>query len=158
MEFIAFIIHIAAAVVFSLHAVVSRQRGYWLPALLLVPVLAALIYLLAVVLPELRFDRRVRKLAAARRPRPKSASQEKALFDYSEAPSLENRLRLAATLLDDGYVDQALRHYEECLSGPFGDDPDVRRGAARARQMAGQAVAAASRRSSLGQAVLGQPV
>jgi hypothetical protein len=133
------IVHLTAAVFLSLHVLHSRRSFYWLPALFLLPLLASLYYLLAIYLPEARFEQRVRQLAATtRRPPPKSARQEQASRDYADTPSLHNRLRLAATLLDDGAVGEALAHYEACLAGPFGDDPDVRRGAARARTLNGQ--------------------
>lgn len=133
-------VHLTAAVFLSLHVLYSRRSLYWLPVLFLFPLLADLYYLLAVYLPEARFEHRVRQLAATtRRQPPKSARQAQASLDYAEAPSLHNRLRLAAALLDDGAVAEALAHYEACLAGPFGDDPDVRRGAARARSLSGQA-------------------
>jgi hypothetical protein len=133
------IVHLTAAVFLSLHVIYSRRSLHWLPALFLLPLLASVYYLLAVYLPEARFEQRVRQLAATtRRPPPKSARQAQAVLDYAEAPSLHNRLRLAAALLDDGAVAEALAHYEACLAGPFGDDPDVRRGAARARTLSGQ--------------------
>lgn len=139
MELIALIVHIAAALLLSLHVIASRGSRYWLPALFLVPLLASLAYFLTVFIPEIRFERRVRRLVAtASAPAPKPARptaptrREQALSAYEEVPSLDNRLRLAEALVAEGAVEEGLRHYEDCLAGPFGDDPAVRLSAIRA--------------------------
>ncbi len=141
------IVHFTAAVFLSLHVLHSRRSLYWLPALFLLPLLANLYYLLAVYLPEARFEERVRRLAAAtRRPPPKSVRQEQASLDYAEVPSLHNRLRLAETLLADGATSEALRHFDDCLAGPFGDDATVRAAAARASAIIGRPLRVRDRR------------
>lgn len=136
MMFIGLALHVAAAVFLALHVVDSRRSLWWLAALFLVPLLASALYLLGVFLPELRFERRVRQLVARGRT---VSPQRQAQFSFEEAPSLENRLRLAASLLEAGAVDEALVHYEACLEGPFGDDPEVRLGTARAWLQSGRA-------------------
>lgn len=141
MVLIGLLIHLTAAVLLSLHVLDSRRSLYWLPVLLLVPLLASAIYFLAIYLPEIRFERRVRRLAAAaaaRRPLAHPAAMLTAQQAYEQVPSLQNRLALASALLDAGDVAQAVQHYEACLNGPFGDDPDVRLGAARAWLKSGQ--------------------
>lgn len=136
MMFIGLALHVAAAVFLALHVVDSRRSLWWLAALFLVPLLASALYFFGVFLPELRFERRVRQLVARGRT---VSPQRQAQFSFEEAPSLENRLRLAASLLEAGAVDEALVHYEACLEGPFGDDPEVRLGTARAWLQSGRA-------------------
>jgi hypothetical protein len=141
---IGLLIHLTAAVLLSLHVLDSRRSLYWLPTLLLVPLVASAIYFLAIYLPEVRFERRVRRLAAGpRRAAARQAPHLAAHEAYDEVPSLQNRLALAEALLESGDVEQALEHYEACLSGPFRDEPDVRLGAARAWLMSGRADQAA---------------
>jgi hypothetical protein len=129
-------IHVAAAVFLALHVVESRRSLWWLAALFLLPLLASVFYFLGIFLPELRFERRVRQLVARGRA---ATPPRQAQSSFEEAPSLENRLRLAASLLEAGAVAEALAHYEACLNGPFGDDPEVRLGTARAWLQSGRA-------------------
>jgi len=107
MMFIGLALHVTAAVFLALHVVDSRRSLWWLAALFLVPLLASALYFLGVFLPELRFERRVRQLVARGRT---VSPQRQAQFSFEEAPSLENRLRLAASLLEAGAVDEALVH------------------------------------------------
>lgn len=139
MTTIALAIHLTAALLLSLHVVDSRRNLLWLAVLFLVPFLASVCYLVAVLIPEIRFERQVRRLAAARQSLPAPRRQRQAELSYEEQPSLENRLRLAASLLEAGAAEDALTHYEECLSGPFADDPEVRLGAAQALLAVGNA-------------------
>ena len=48
-------------------------------------------------LPERRFERRVSVLAAARAEPSPQVRQQQASYSYAEMPSLQNRLRLAAS-------------------------------------------------------------
>jgi hypothetical protein len=154
MVLIGLIVHLTAAVFLALHVVGSHRSLYWLPLLLLVPLLASIVYFLAVCLPELRFERRVRQLvaAAAKPPVPptpheaRPTTHQLALRNYTDVPSLENRLRLAEALLADGAISEALRHYDDCLAGPFGDDATVRAGAARASAIIGRPLRVRDRR------------
>jgi hypothetical protein len=61
-------------------------------------------------------------------------------FDLT--PTAHNRMRLAAALLEDGKVAQAVEQFDACLSGPFADDAEIGILAARARLANGQPQAA----------------
>lgn len=139
MVLIGLLVHLTAGVLLSLHVLDSRRSLYWLPVLLLVPLLASAAYFLVVCLPEMRFERRVRRLTAARHPAAPPEATLAAQQAYEQVPSLQNRLALASALLEAGDVAQAVQHYEVCLSGPFGNDPDVRLAAAQAWLKSGRA-------------------
>lgn len=61
----------------------------------------------------------------------------RAAHEYT--PTAENRMRLAAALLEAGEADEAARCYEALLAGPFAGDHEIRFGAARACLACGRA-------------------
>jgi hypothetical protein len=136
-------LHVLAALFFAVHAVRTGREMYWLLILFLFPLLGSLVYFVAIYLPESRIPRAMRSGAAsAAQALDPGRGLREARQAFERTPSAENRLHLALALLESGDAAQAIGHYEACLNGPFGQDPDIRLGAARARLDHGEADAA----------------
>lgn len=135
-------LHVIVAIFFAIHAVRSGRELYWLMILFVFPLLGSVVYFAVVFLPDARLQRGVRRASAAidQVVQPGRAVREaRAAFELS--PTAERRLRLAEALLEAGgvaAVSEAVEHYEACLQGPFGDDPEIQLGAARARLAQGE--------------------
>ena len=126
-------LHLLVALFFAVHVVRSGQQLFWLFILFSFPLLGSVVYFFAIWLPNSRLEHGARKVAsvAARSLDPTRELREaRAAFDYT--PTAQNRMRLAAALLEDGEPDEAAGHYEACLKGPFAADLDIRLGAAKA--------------------------
>jgi hypothetical protein len=44
---------------------------------------------------------------------------------YELAPTAQNKIRLAKAALDRGNTQEAVRHYQDALQGPFASDPEL---------------------------------
>lgn len=143
MPFLGLGLHFIIALIFAVHAVRNRRQMYWLLILFSFPLLGSLAYFVAEYLPASRLERRARM---ARRALQKSLApgrdvrEARDLFDLT--PTAHNRMRLASALLEAGQSEEAVRHYEACLDGPFAGDPEVILGAARANVAHGRPAAA----------------
>jgi hypothetical protein len=133
MPYIGLGIHVIVALCFAVHAVRTRQELFWLFILFSFPLLGSVVYFLAIYLPDsrLRHNAKQAVISAAKGLDPGRELRE-ARAACEETPSAQNRMRLAAALLDAGQAEDAVTHYEACLSGPLADDPEIRFGAARA--------------------------
>ena len=133
-------LHVIVAIFFAIHAVRRGRELYWLLILFMFPMLGSVVYLFAVYLPETRIQQNVGKVASAAM---QTLDPGKALREaqkaYDLTPTAQNRMQLAQCLLDADQPGQAAEHYEACLKGPFAADPEIRFGAARARQANQQA-------------------
>src|SRR5690606_39092664 len=131
------------AIFFAIHAVRNRRQIYWLLILFSFPLLGSLAYFVAEYLPASRLERHGRM---ARRAVQKSLEPgrdlREVLREFDLTPTAHNQMRLAAALLEAGELEEAVRHYEACLNGPFAGAPEVILGAARANAAYGQAAAA----------------
>ena len=132
-------LHFVIALVFAVHALRNHRQMVWLLILFSFPILGSLAYFVAEYLPASRVERQGR---IARRALEKSIDpnrdvrEARRVFDLT--PTAHNQMRLAAALLDAGQSEEAVRHYDACLRGPFAGDPDVVLGAARANAAHGQ--------------------
>jgi hypothetical protein len=126
-------IHIVIALICAVHVVRTGQPMYWLLILFSFPLLGSAVYFFAVYLPNSRLDRGARRAvsAAAKALDPQREVRD-ARLAFEDAPTAQNRMRLAAALLDVGDAEQAATEYEACLRGPFAKDRQIRLGAARA--------------------------
>ncbi|WP_338846726.1 tetratricopeptide repeat protein [Massilia sp. W12] len=143
MPFLMLMIDLALASYCAVHALRNRQPMYWVFVLFGLPFIGSLLYFLVVLLPGSRLQHKAGKVAQemARRSDPGRAVREaQAAFDY--APTAQNQMRLAQALLEQGDTEAAIRHYEQCLNGPYSDDLEIRLGAARANLQGGHAGAA----------------
>jgi hypothetical protein len=127
-------LHVIVAIYFAIHAVRHQQNIYWLFMLFAFPMLGSLVYFFAVYLPSLRQSRGA---YAAARAITQFVDPNRALrasrAEFDRAPTVANRMRLGAALLDAGQPEQAIEHYEAAANGPFADDPALLLGLARAQ-------------------------
>lgn len=140
MPFVGVGLHLLVALFFAVHVVRSGQPIFWLFVLFSFPLLGSIVYFVAIWLPSSRLQHGARKVVsvAAKSLDPTRELREaREAFDYT--PTAQNRMRLAAALLDDGQAAEAAGHYEGCLQGPFASDPEIRFAAARALLAAGRA-------------------
>jgi hypothetical protein len=127
-------LHVIVALYFAVHAVRHRHNIYWLFVLFAFPALGSLVYFFAVYLPSLRQSRGayVAARAITQFVDPNRAVREsRAAFD--SAPTVANRMRLGAALMEAGNAQEAMQHYEAAANGPFANDPAVLLGLARAQ-------------------------
>lgn len=133
MPFAGLGLHILLALFCAVHVVRTGQQLYWLFILFAFPLLGSVVYFFAVYLPNSRLERGAMKaVSAAVRAIDPTREVREARQAYEDAPTAQNRLRLAAALLDVGEAPAAVREYEACLAGPFAADPEIRFGLARA--------------------------
>ncbi len=143
MHFLLMMIDLALAAYCAVHALRNGQPMYWVFILFGLPFIGSILYFLVVLLPGSRLQHNAHKAIrqATEKMDPGKALRE-AQSAYDFTPTAQNQTRLALALLEAGQVEDAVRHYEQCLAGPFGDDLEIRIGAARARLVAGQGAAA----------------
>jgi hypothetical protein len=126
-------LHLILAVLCAIHVVRTGQQMFWLFILFAFPLLGSLVYFFAVYLPNSRLERGAMKaVSAAVKSIDPNREVREAGAALEEAPSVQNRMRLAAALLDVGDAAAAADQYEICLAGPFASDPEIRFGAGRA--------------------------
>jgi hypothetical protein len=126
-------LHVIVAIYFAIHALRHGQNLYWLFILFAFPMLGSVVYFFAIYLPELRQSRgaMVAKRAIRAAIDPGRALREaRQAFDLT--PTVDNRARLAAALLEAGNAQEAAEHYRACLAGPFANDPKFLTGYAQA--------------------------
>lgn len=125
-------LHVLIALFFAIHAVKSRQNTYWLYILFAFPLLGSVVYFFAIFLPEMRYSRMGRTAARALvsivDPARELRLAEKA---FELTPTVGNRIRLAAALLEAGNPSSALEQYQQAANGPFATDPELLAGMAR---------------------------
>ena len=145
MPFIGLGLHFLIAIFFAIHAVRNRRQMYWLLILFSFPLLGSLAYFVAEYLPASRLERRGRMAGRAIQQSldpGRDVREARCAFDLT--PTAHNQMRLAGALLRAGEPEEAVRHYDACLNGPFAGDPEVILGAARAHVAHGQPAAAIS--------------
>ena len=139
MPFVGLGLHFLIAIFFAIHAVRNRRQLYWLLILFSFPLLGSLAYFVAEYLPASRLERRGRMAGRALQKSldpGRDVREARSAFDLT--PTAHNQMRLAAALLEAGESEEAVRHYDACLNGPFAGDPEVILGAARANAAHGQ--------------------
>lgn len=121
----------------------NRRQLYWLLILFSFPLLGSLAYFIVEYLPASRLERRGRIAGRAlQKNLDPGRDVREARQAYDLTPTAHNQMRLATALLDAGESEEAVRHFEACLNGPFAGDPEVILGAARAHAAHGQPAAA----------------
>jgi hypothetical protein len=127
-------LHVIVAIYFAVHAVRHQQNIYWLFVLFAFPMFGSLVYCFAVYLPSLRQSRGayVAARAITQFVDPNRAVRE-SRAEFDRAPTVANRMRLGAALLEAGNPQEAIEHYEAAANGPFADDPALLSGLARAQ-------------------------
>lgn len=133
MPFLGLGIHVILALLCAIHAVRTRQEMYWLFILFMFPLLGSLVYLFAIYLPHSRLERgALQAVSAAVKAVDPNREVREARARFTEAPTAQNRMRLAEALLEQGNATEAADQYQQCLTGPFASDLEIRFGAAHA--------------------------
>jgi len=143
MTFFGIGIHIIVAIFFAIHAVRNGRSLYWLLILFSFPGLGSLVYFVVEYLPGSRMNRGFNRGFS------KAASSAVGLIDparevrearnaFDLSPSVQNRMRLAKALLARGEIHESITHFDACLAGPFGKDPELLYDAASAKLQDGQ--------------------
>jgi hypothetical protein len=94
----------AFEVIFVIHAIKRGHGIGWILFILFFPLLGCIVYFTIIIVPELREGR----------------------------ASVTNKARLAEECLSQGMYDDAIRLYQDSMSGVFQDDPDLILGLAKA--------------------------
>lgn len=135
--------HLLVALFFAVHVVRTGRSLFWVFILFSFPFLGALLYFLMEYLPGQGANREVRRaLGAAGQMLDPERDVHDARVALELLPSAQNQLQLAQALLERGETLEAVQHFESCLAGPFGRDPEIRYGAARAHLANGDMVRA----------------
>lgn len=138
-------LHVIVALYFAVHAIRHGQNMSWLFVLFAFPGLGSVVYFAAVYWPEMRHSRGG---AQAKRVLTNLVDPNRALREarhaYEMVATVDNRLKLAAALLDTGDSAEALQLYTEAATGPFAHDPALLSGMARAQFATGNPAGAVS--------------
>jgi hypothetical protein len=120
-------------VLLCVHVVRTNQPIYWLFIILLLPSIGSLIYLAAVVVPEIFGGTRARRMGmAAREALDPGGEYRRAKAAADETPTVHNRMRLAAASAALGRHTEAEALYAEAAQGIHADDPALLLGRANA--------------------------
>ena len=121
-------------VMLVVHAVRSGRASPWAFIILLVPVVGAVAYLVAVLVPDLMGSRQGRQ---AQRTIAKALNPEKRYRELSDAveiaDTIANRAALAEECMALGRFEEAKRHFEVILARPMGNEPVYMVGKSRAQ-------------------------
>ncbi len=121
------------SILLCVHVVRTNQQMYWLFIILIFQPLGGLVYLIAVVAPELIGGSRARRLGMAARDAldpMREYRQAKAATD--EAPTVHNQMRLAGAAAALGRHAEAEALYRQAAQGIHADDPALLLGRANA--------------------------
>ncbi|WP_439635443.1 tetratricopeptide repeat protein [Oceanicaulis sp.] len=131
--------HFLIALACAVHVIRTRQEMYWLFLLFMFPMLGSVVYLLAVVLPEVSGSSRARAARAAMDPGRELRLARKEL-DVRRTPAVLKRM--AEAHMELGQYQDALGLYEEASRSAFADDAALLQGQARAEFECGRYEAA----------------
>ena len=115
------------------HVVRTNQPLFWIFVILFVPVLGSVVYLIAIVIPEMTGGTRAKRMGMAARDAldpGREYRQAKAASD--DSPTVHNRMRLAAAAASLGRHAEAEQLYSEAMQGIHADDPALLLGRANA--------------------------
>ena len=121
------------SVLLCVHAVRTGKDMFWLWIILLFQPLGGLVYLVAIVIPDLFRGPTARKVGRATRETldpMRSYRDAKAACDL--APTVHNQMRLAAAASELGRHEEAEALYRNAMQGVHADDPALLLGRARA--------------------------
>ncbi|MBJ7412870.1 MAG: hypothetical protein JHD15_21290, partial [Phenylobacterium sp.] len=121
------------SIALCVHVVRTHREMYWLWIILLFQPVGGVVYLVAVILPELLGGRTAQKVgAAARQALDPQREYREAAKAVDDAPTVANRVRLAVAATELGKHAEAERLYADSLTGLYADDPQLLLGRANA--------------------------
>ena len=129
----AFGLSLIFSILLCVHAVRTHQNMFWLWIILLFQPLGGLIYLIAVIVPEMFRGPTARKFGqAARETIDPGRDYRDAKAAYDLTPTVHNQMRLASAAAELGRHDEAEALYAQALQGVHAEDPALLLGRARA--------------------------
>ena len=127
------ILSLLIAVALCVHVVRTNQSLYWVFLILFVPFLGSLVYLIAIVIPDLAGGTRAKRMGmAARDALDPMREYRQAKAANEDSPTVHNRMRLAAAAASLGRHAEAEHLYGEAMQGIHADDPTLLLGRANA--------------------------
>ncbi len=121
------------SVLLCVHVVRTHREMYWLWIILLFQPLGGLVYLIAIVLPEMFRSPTARKLGkTATETIDPSRIYRQARQEYDLAATVHNQMKLAAAASELGRHEEAEGLYAQAMQGVHADDPALLLGRARA--------------------------
>ena len=121
------------SIALCVHVVRTNQSMYWLWPILAIPWLGGLVYVAAVILPELLGGRAARRVGlAARQSLDPGRAYRTAKVDYEASPTVGHAMRLAAAAVALGHYAEAEALYGDAAKGVHADDPALLLGRANA--------------------------
>ncbi|HEY9720426.1 MAG TPA: tetratricopeptide repeat protein [Oscillatoriaceae cyanobacterium] len=121
----------------AIHVLRTGRNYFWLWIILFFPLLGALIYLLAEVLPYRSPTRLSNPFPALLDAVIPGRELRRLQENLARSNTVTNRQQLAEYYVRRKQYDEAVRLYESCLSGVFRDDPDIYLNLARVHVLAG---------------------
>ncbi len=120
-------IHLFIVIYLGIHAVKTGQSLYWLIILISFPLIGAIIYFVAIYLPQSNIQHNAQKVAkiGIKTMDPTRESREAEEL-FKAAPTVQNQMRLAAALFEAGLFEESVKNYEACLQGTFAGDSQIR--------------------------------
>ena len=121
------------AIALCVHVVRTGREMYWLYIILFIPTLGGLVYLIAVVLPEMFGGSTARRVGqAARAALDPNRAYREAKLACDDTPTVNNRMRLAQAAASMGRYDEAEGLFADAAQGIHADDPTLLLGRANA--------------------------
>jgi hypothetical protein len=122
------------------HVVRTGQQMYWIFLILFIPVLGSVVYLIAIVIPEMAGGTRAKRMGmAARDALDPMREYRQAKAATEDSPTVHNRMRLAIAAASLGRHAEAETLYGEAMQGIHADDPSLLLGRANALLELGRA-------------------
>ena len=121
------------SIALCVHVVRTNQNMYWLWLILIIQPFGGLIYLIAIILPEMLGGRTARRVgSAARQTLDPGRAYRTAKADYDTSPTVAHAMRLAAAAMALGQYAEAETLYRNAAQGVHADDPTLLLGRANA--------------------------
>ncbi len=128
------VVSVIVQVALVIHVLRSGRPMYWIYLIVFVPVVGSIAYFIVEILPELFGNRRargaVRRIRKTLDPDADIRQRERA---HKLSGSVDAARQLAEELASSGRYVEAIRHYQEALTGLYEHDPDLMLGLARAQ-------------------------
>jgi hypothetical protein len=121
------------SILLCVHVVRTNQQIYWLFIILFLQPIGGIVYLVAVVIPEMAGGTRTKRIGmAAREALDPGREYRQAKAAVDEAPTVHNQMRLAAAASGLGRHAEAETLYAAAAQGIHADDPALLLGRANA--------------------------
>lgn len=121
------------SIILCVHVVRTGQQMYWLWIILMFQGIGGLVYVVAVILPELAGGRTARRIGStARETLDPERAYRQAKAAYEDTPTVANAMRLAGAASAHGRHAEAERLYADAAQGIHAEDPTLLLGRANA--------------------------